>query len=441
MAVRPLWPDGRGFVLRLREVVARTPFRGLDLKDLHPDRLPVVLRSPAARAFSELRLPLRTWYLEPAEAAAEQARMLDALRAFVAARGPTGLRRLAVPVLADPDGLAAVAALPLAGVESFEAPFPAGVLRPMPGWAETLAAAGWLAALRSLTNPYEWDWEAFGRAARLPALHTLCLNRPASFAPAALKAVARAAPNLAALHLSPDRLPVGAGRAIADAGFGRLAVLSLAGTGLTGDAVADLTAAPFAGTLHTLDLWDCPVGTKGFAALARSEFRLRRLVLQPGTTTIGRSGLRALATADPFAGLTTLTLEMPTTKSCPEPAAVAEFLAGWRGPRLRHLTVAHLPVGDAGAKAIARNPAFASLTRLYLSFTGVGAAGAKALFASPHLGRLLDLRLQGCPVGSAAAALADPAVLPDLGHCLLSEDAVPPAAARAAARRPGVRLI
>jgi hypothetical protein len=82
-------------------------------------------------------------------------------------------------------------------------------------------------------------------------------------------------------------------------------------------------------------------------------------------------------------------------------------------------------LGDAGAKALADNPAFAKLTRLDLSGCNIGDPGAKAIFASPHLQNLLELQMSYNNIRSGADALTDLAVMPRLGECWLSSNKIP----------------
>lgn len=100
---------------------------------------------------------------------------------------------------------------------------------------------------------------------------------------------------------------------------------------------------------------------------------------------------------------------------------VTRFLTSLALTNLRHLSLQDWPVDDAGARAIAANPAFGRLTMLDLGYCRIGPAGARALFTSPHLRRLVLLNLSSNPCGAAVEALLDPALLPDLCECWLPD--------------------
>jgi hypothetical protein len=119
---------------------------------------------------------------------------------------------------------------------------------------------------------------------------------------------------------------------------------------------------------------------------------------------------------------------------------VTEWLQALRLPRLRHLDLQNWPLYNAGAKALVANPTFAGLTRLGLNSCGIGDVGVKALLASPHLQNLIELQMSDNSIKTGAAALSDPAVLPQLGECRLSGNEIP-SRAKPKLRRAGLYLI
>src|SRR5262249_18718116 len=123
------------------------------------------------------------------------------------------------------------------------------------------------------------------------------------------------------------------------------------------------------------------------------------------------------------------------------PVELAAFLAALPLTGLRHLNLNSWPLGDAGAKALAANPALAGLTRLHLDSCQIGDAGAKALLASPHLQNLVELQLNDNAIKTGADALANPAVLPRLGECWLSGNKLPKKSAAKIERRVGTLVI
>jgi hypothetical protein len=64
------------------------------------------------------------------------------------------------------------------------------------------------------------------------------------------------------------------------------------------------------------------------------------------------------------------------------------------GLALKRLSLAHNPIGDAGAAALAQSPLIAGLVMLDLSGCGIGDAGARALASSPHLASVERVRLE-----------------------------------------------
>jgi Ran GTPase-activating protein (RanGAP) involved in mRNA processing and transport len=194
------------------------------------------------------------------------------------------------------------------------------------------------------------------------------------------------------------------------------------------EGLKELLRAEWFSQLRILDLSGHGIGDKGVSALAAHPAAKSLRVLRLGQNVFGKTGLTALGPPGGFPDLTTLDLGS-YLKRRPSEADVLAFLSALHLPRLRHLVLRHWPVGNAGAKLIARSPAFASLRRLDLAECGIGDAGAKALFASPHLQQLVELRLDNNGIKTGANALADPTVMPRLGECWLSLNEIPKASA------------
>jgi hypothetical protein len=255
--------------------------------------------------------------------------------------------------------------------------------------------------------------ERLGAAAlaRLPELQTLATGHTTTFRNALL-ARGRLFPSLGALRLRGD-LRGDAAVALAGAALPRLAVLDLDFCGLWNKDLVALTGSELFANLRVLRLPFNKISDKGAAALANGRVGANWRILDLGHNKIGDEGLATLAKPGAFPNLTTLDLHS-SDQSKASVAGVADFLSALALPRLRHLDLQGLPVGNAGAKAIAANPAFAGLTILDLRDCKIGPAGSRALFASPHLRRLLSLDLAGNPIGDTWEALLDPGVLPDL---------------------------
>ena len=229
-------------------------------------------------------------------------------------------------------------------------------------------------------------------------------------------------PALGEVHLSAPK-DVAAVRPLVGAKFPRLAALTLTGAGMRNEGFETLLRADWFARLRVLRMQRVEVGDKAVVALSRHPVAQRLRTFQIREAVFGKAGLTALARPGAFPELATLNLGTTLKRKATEADLVA-FLTTWSSPRLRYLSLAGWPVGDAAAKVIARSPAFAGLTRLNLDYCRVGNAGAKALIASPHLQNLVQLRLSMNPITTGADALADPAVMPRLGDCWLNS-AVP----------------
>jgi uncharacterized protein (TIGR02996 family) len=120
-------------------------------------------------------------------------------------------------------------------------------------------------------------------------------------------------------------------------------------------------------------------------------------------------------------------------------AECARLVARVTAPNLKHLNLMGVPLGDAGAVALAENESFANLTRLNLSACRIGPRGVEALLNSPHLQRLIELNLYANQGGEALAALADPGVLPNLGLADVAANGVSDELRRRLDHRPAIR--
>jgi hypothetical protein len=200
--------------------------------------------------------------------------------------------------------------------------------------------------------------------------------------------------------------------------FGRLRVLDLAYNRLTDTGIRALVAHPVAKVVRILDLGGNRFCKGGLTALAKRGGAfpaLTTLVMGSGVDTFARRNNRA--------------------------DDLAAFLSALRLPRLRHLDLDGWPLGNAGAKALAENPAFAGLTRLSLQSCFIGDPGAKALFASPHLQNLSELLIHSNSIKNGADALLDPTVMPRLAECWLHHNTLPDATIKKLTRkRPGFSL-
>ncbi|MFO0823599.1 MAG: TIGR02996 domain-containing protein [Gemmataceae bacterium] len=135
--------------------------------------------------------------------------------------------------------------------------------------------------------------------------------------------------------------------------------------------------------LRILDVGDSELGDKAVLALVKHPVAasLRDLRFTPNALT--KSGLMVFTQPGAFPELLRLEMSGSGRKANVTNADVTAFLAALNLPRLRELNLGRLPVGESGAKAIAANPAFAQLTKLFLVDCQISEDGAKALAESP----------------------------------------------------------
>ncbi|OWK45100.1 TIGR02996 domain-containing protein [Fimbriiglobus ruber] len=147
-------------------------------------------------------------------------------------------------------------------------------------------------------------------------------------------------------------------------------------------------------------------------------------------TPLAAAGVRALADAKVFTGLTELWL-----RGCSFDAAAMEALAG--AAHLSAVSKLYLgsdPLGEDGGVALAAWPGLRAVRTLNIDRCGIGTRGCEAIARSPHLGPLDRLELRANGIGDAAVeALAASRTLSGLHTLNLSENAVTITGARALA--------
>jgi uncharacterized protein (TIGR02996 family) len=405
----------------LTRLVRTTTFRGFHPYSIPVDALAELLASPVTAELTGLALMphprTRSWQTESAAYYRLVARgtTLRRVKHLSLYGGYGGTPPAAVAELATATALDSVRRLTLQDLQA-----PAAALN-------RLTKAAWFRRLRHFRCNLDAGAVAVPMIAglgRLPDLHTLDL---VELAVAAVPALAAGKfPALARLDYGGP-LGLKHARALAGAKFPALTVFAGAG-GAKNDSVSALLKAKWFARLRVLDLADNAIGDGGVKALAAHPVAKTLRVLRLGNNAFGRGGLAALAADGAFPELTTLSLHSHHTRRA-KPADLAAFLTALRLPRLRHLDLGMWPLGNAGAKALAQNPALAGLTRLNVEGCGIGDAGARAIFASPHLRGLVELQMNYNAVKAGAGALADPAVMPRLGECWLSGNKIPRKAA------------
>jgi uncharacterized protein (TIGR02996 family) len=157
-------------------------------------------------------------------------------------------------------------------------------------------------------------------------------------------------------------------------------------------------------------------GAKGADVLAKSPCaaHLRNITLEDSDCrpdsleTIGQSGT--------FPAVTSLDIGSDYHEKRSADALV-RFLEKCRFPRLRSLKLGGWPLGDAGARALAKNRSFANLTHLKLANCTLGPRGMTELLRSSNMRRLASFELYSDDAAAVAEALCDPDVLPEIGYC------------------------
>ena len=313
-----------------------------------------------------------------------------------------------------------------------------------------LAKAPWLAQLDELDLAQNWlGPSALDALARQQWLSVKRLDLSGALLDeGSLRCLGQAAPVLEELRAISARLPVAALVSLGQ-GFERLWRLEL-GAMLNDDAIERWAAQPQApprlrelrlggnrfgargacalapsallAHVEALELSFNPIEDRGLEALcAQPSLRLRRLWLD-GCGLSARSG-RALArgawpgqlqvlslkrNALGGAGLEALLLQGPSLLQL-ERLHLSSNHIGPRGaqalgqaslPSLVELNLAHNPLHDEGAAAIAGAPLWQSVQRVDLSRCELHALGASAL-AQAQAPALVELSLEGCPLGDA----------------------------------------
>lgn len=306
-----------------------------------------------------------------------------------------------------------------------------------------LGVAAWFRNLRSLAFDDLPDsaFEALARCGPFSRLHSLDLTH-GSFGEPALRTfgASRAFPALQKLVLDETDLSRSSFAAVAGAGGFALRALSLRGCGLWPGAGAALAAAPWADTLHTLDLSYNLLFAADVKALARCKRfgALRRLDLRGAA--IDPAGLTALAANPALRGLRWLGLRgLPPHNRGLKPTDFDRFLAKLNLPDLRYLDLSGQAVGARSTRRLTE-PKFASLARLLLGGSRLTDPAAAALVTAPSLSNLIQLDLADNNLAAAPELLADRSVLPRLAVCGLGGNAIPAPVARRLRRRVGVQL-
>jgi uncharacterized protein (TIGR02996 family) len=191
--------------------------------------------------------------------------------------------------------------------------------------------------------------------------------------------------------------------------------------------------------LRAAPLWRYSYSTTGGA--------VRRLLAWPHLSRLTTFALRPPGLPKAWvnrivkcAGLRNVT-ELAFTR-CPMTAADLErVLDAWVGRRLTALWVNECPVGDAGARVIARHPATAGLRLLRAHTADLTSRGVKALVDSPHLDRVTLATFAHNPIGDTGAKhLLRWAALPGMAELYVMNAGISKRVGERFLGRPGLRV-
>ena len=419
----------RDLAAALEKVFTRLPTRWLIVNYLSLPQLAELLRQPALAALDHIAL----YGLVSEEVEDEAARLvaesphLQNLRGLILgmAPGEAGCEALARSAnfvqlgwfSLDPDRLTGTA-------------------------VRTLTQADWFRGLATLELPVRASGEAFETLCRtgpFPRLHSLELPAAHELRVWEVFARSNAFPRLTALRSFNGDLSGGRMAALAAATQFRLHTLDLVGCAIGNDGAEALAAAPWAGSLRRLILGNNSLGPGGVAAIGGGPFgNLGHLDLDGNSPGVG--GLRAITKNPALRRLTSLSLGYPSPGDRTTAAHIEEFLTRLDLPDLRRLELDGLPVGVGGAKVLATDPKYRSLTRLVLDSCRIGDPGASALIRSPHLQELIELQISENDIRSGVEPLADLRVMPRLAACRLDGNPIPAKLAARLKRRRGVQF-
>ncbi len=384
----------------LAPLVANTTVRHLVLDEMTPESLARVLVAPGAVALTGLTV----------QAADDTPDGGDALlRALAAAKSINRLEHLGPTWNATVAGLRALDAR-FDRLRSFDFPSLSGTAAEIPAiartrWFRNLRSASVVNMDRALQEPL------LAAFAQLPHLESLDLRFNHR---TALKAFGIATGFPALARLRCGSVNVGVAK-LARGRFPRLA--ELVARGVRPDAFRTLLEAKWLSQLRVLDVFNGVLTDASAVALSQSAAAPHLRILRLKFTQFTKAGLMTIADGSRFPNLTTL--DIRTRNTLVRPATMAQFAANLSLPHVRHLSLGEWPLGDEGAKALAKNPALANVTRLMLDRCGIGESGFTALVRSPYLQQLVELDVGNNNL-KKAAALLDTAWLPRLAAFGLS---------------------
>ena len=224
----------------------------------------------------------------------------------------------------------------------------------------------------------------------------------------------------------------------------RLVTLSLDATGIDWGIMSSLGNAPNFNRLEELDLSQNAICDEGIVALsqARGLKSLRRF----GGRSIGiaSEAMRCFSEAPIFSHLEELSLgendldndaianlcggkgatwcELNLDQNVFDADGVSMLAVSPRLANLRQLWCGSVPMGDEGAKAIARSHFLTQLTDLQLNDAEIGVPGIEALFNSPNLANVRFLDISDNRLGARGARIiADSKYLPHLRSLLIMD--------------------
>lgn len=290
--------------------------------------------------------------------------------------------------------------------------------------AQQLFKAPWFHQLRQLSVGFPEGCEEIVllHLADMPRLHSLALIRPPREQILALNQTGEFSA-LRRLTIRDADLTGKQGEAFCRINAPGLVELHLSRSAAKIADLCSMITSPIFDNLHVLTFKGPRLNEKSLDLLAKApcatELRILRLNCGDDNLIGSFKSLGSLAFTQPdtFPSLTTLQIEHPYKKNAQRDTA--ELLKKFTPSKLRHLKLDDCDFDDDCAAALANNPAFANLTRLYLhqSYDATSLLSKKAaikMLRSENLRNLVELGLHNFAIGEALDVLADQSVMPKL---------------------------
>ena len=404
----PNLDDARRFREVLPELFRTSTVRGLELRNDFRRHLPLILSAPSAAEVSALFTKEYDW---------ERDGSPTMIQSIAASPAVPQLRWLTIDSIWERPDVKGLGEIPFQNLRRFGVSFQDGPAAPI---KKVFGSDGFRQLGQLFLQVRNSAIAAIPVLAKLPNLHSLTLWEVTKEVLAAI-AGATKYPTVSRLCFHTYTTFKDGLRELAKVKFPNLKVLEIhQGSGDPEDRLTgkDITILANSSLFDRLTVFAAPknaIGDRGFRAIAETPSAKTLRVLRMGNNPLGMKSLALIGETVAFPRLTTLDLRPADTAL--GTAEITRFLQSFAATGIRHLNLSYLPVGDAGAKAIAANPVFATLRVLDLCHCQIGKAGLRALIDSPNLRGLVCLYLSSNPCEKSADSFLDSSVFPELGEC------------------------